>query len=115
MKLGELRLSAHNLQIETGRFSKKKTPRDERFCLYCKSQNTFTVENEVHFVLACPLYNEQRRLFLEEIYRYFPTTALLDDYNMYKWLMSQEDYNITKRLGMFCKNSFSKRAKYISK
>ena len=113
--LAKLRLSAHNLQIETGRFSKKKTPRDERFCLYCKSQNTFTVENEVHFVLACPLYNEQRRLFLEEIYRYFPTTALLDDYNMYKWLMSQEDYNITKRLGMFCKNSFSKRAKYISK
>ena len=111
--LAKLRLSAHNLQIETGRFSKKKIPRDERFCLYCKSQNNFTVENEIHFVLACPLYNEERQLFLEEIYKNFPTTALLDDLNMYNWLMIQEDYKITNRLGIFCKKNFEKRAKFI--
>ena len=30
--LAKLRLSAHNLHIETGRCSKNRTPRDERFC-----------------------------------------------------------------------------------
>ena len=64
--LAKLRLSAHNLQIETGRFSKTKTPRNERFCLYCKSKNILTVENEIHFVLACPLYKEERRIFLKK-------------------------------------------------
>ena len=35
--LAKLRLSAHNLQIEIGRFGKNRTPRLERYCLYCKS------------------------------------------------------------------------------
>ena len=33
--LAKLKISAHNLQIETGQFSENKTSRDERFCLYC--------------------------------------------------------------------------------
>lgn len=39
--LAKLRLSAHNLQIEIGRFSKNKTPRDERFCTYCTNPEYF--------------------------------------------------------------------------
>ena len=54
----KLRVSAHNLQIETGRFSKNRTPRNERFCPYCKTLNIFKVEDEIHFVLACPLFKE---------------------------------------------------------
>ena len=57
--LAKLRLSAHNLHIETGRFSKNRPPRDERFCTYCKTLNIFTVENEVHFLLSCSLLNEE--------------------------------------------------------
>ena len=45
--LAKLRVGAHNLQIETGRFSKNKTPRDERFCPYCKTLNTLAVEDEI--------------------------------------------------------------------
>ena len=43
--LAKLRVSAHSLQIEAGRFSRNKTPRDERFCPYCKSLNIFSVED----------------------------------------------------------------------
>ena len=111
--LAKLRVSAHNLQIEIGRFSTKNTPRDERFCPYCKSQNVFAVENEIHFVLACSLYNEERNVFLEEICRDFPTTASLNDFNMYIWLMRKEDYNIIKRLGIFCKKSFEIRSNFL--
>ena len=55
--LAKLRTSAHNLQIETGRFSKNKTPREERFCPYYKTLNIFTVEDEIHFLLSCSLFN----------------------------------------------------------
>ena len=102
------------ITIETGRFSKTKTPREERFCLYCKSKNILTVENEIHFVLGCPLYKEERRIFLEEIHKSFPTTASLNNLSMYKWLLIQEDYNTTKCLGMFCKKSFDIRTKFLS-
>ena len=112
--LAKLRLSAHNLQIEIGRFSKTKIPRDERFCFYCKSKNILTAENEIHFVLACPLYKEQRRIFLEAIHKSFPTIASLNNLSMYKWLMIQEDYNTTKCLGMFWKISFDIRTKFLS-
>ena len=112
--LAKLRVSAHNLQIETGRFSKIKTPRDKRFCQYCKTLNIFTVEDEIHFVLACPLFQEERQRLLEDIYRTFPTTTSLNDFNMYMWLMSQEDYNVTKRLAVFCKTSLDRRSNFLS-
>ena len=72
--LAKLRISAHNLQIETGRFSKNKTPRDERFCPYCKTLDIFKVEDEVQFLLTCPLFNEERQIFLRKIHKTFPNT-----------------------------------------
>ena len=68
--LAKLRLSAHNLHIEIGRVSKNRTPRDERFCPYCKTLNIFTVENEVHILLSCSLLNEERHKFVESIQKF---------------------------------------------
>ena len=112
--LAKLRVSAHNLQIETGRFNKIKTPREERFCIYCKTQNVSSVENEVHFLLSCPLYRDERKNFLDTIHRIAPSTMSLNDQNMFIWLMSQEDYKTTKLLGNFCKKLFDKRTRYFN-
>ena len=46
------RLSSHNLKIETGRYTKPPTARDERVCSECTS----VVEDEHHVVFQCPLY-----------------------------------------------------------
>ena len=46
------RLSSHNLKIETGRYTKPPTRRDERVCSECTS----VVEDEHHVVFQCPLY-----------------------------------------------------------
>ena len=46
------RLSSHNLKIETGRYTKPPTPREERVCSECTS----IVEDEYHVVFQCPLY-----------------------------------------------------------
>ena len=56
--IAKLRKSAHNFQIETGRFSKNTTPREERFCPYCKTLNIFTVESEI-FLLSCPFLTKK--------------------------------------------------------
>ena len=112
--LAKLRISAHNLQIETGRFSKNKTPREDRFGPYCKTLNIFSVEDEIHFLLSCSRFNADRQKFLQEIYRTFPNTATLNELNMFLWLMSQEDYFTTIRLGNFCKKSFERRTKFLS-
>ena len=44
-KLTKLRISAHSLAIETGRYSKPKIPRNERFCKFCVNE----IEDEIHF------------------------------------------------------------------
>ena len=49
----KLRVSAHNLAIETGRYA--ATPIDKRLCFHCKD-----VETEFHFILKCPFYNADR-------------------------------------------------------
>ena len=112
--LAKLRLSAHTLQIETGRFCKIKTPRNERFCQYCKALNISTVEDEIHFFLTCPLYNDERKQLFDSIYRNFPNTASLNEQNLFIWLMSQEDNHTTRILGHFCKISYEHRTKFLN-
>ena len=60
----KLRLSSHRLEIETGRYTKPKTDREERFCAFCKFKGKKVVEDEIHFLLACPMYDEIRENLL---------------------------------------------------
>ena len=105
----KLRLNAHNLQIEIGRFGKTKTPRQERYCLFCKTLGIHAVEDEVHFITTCSLFTEERKICLDKIFARFPSTALLDNSNMFLWLMSQEDTDCIKWVGKFCKQGFKIR------
>lgn len=58
-----LRISAHDLKIETGRYSNQV--REERTCSWCKLVLGINViENEQHFLFECDLYNIPRREFL---------------------------------------------------
>ena len=50
--LTRFRLSNHNLMIEKGRHFRPKIERNERFCFFLDE-----IENEIHFVTKCPLYN----------------------------------------------------------
>ena len=57
--LTKLRISAHSLEIETGRYHKPPKPKENRYCNYCKN----IVEDECHFIYSCPLYNTLRMRF----------------------------------------------------
>ena len=58
-KLTQLRISAHPLEIETGRYSKPCIPKECRFCHFCKT----TVEDELHFLYDCSLYDDIRKTY----------------------------------------------------
>ena len=45
--------------------------------------NIFAVEDKMHFLLACSLFNEARQSFIEEKKRIVLSTAPLNDFNIY--------------------------------
>ena len=59
----KLRISAHNLAIETGRYTNAKSIKsseiDKRLCFHCKKN----VESEHHLIFECNLYIDARELF----------------------------------------------------
>ena len=58
----KLRISAHNLAIETGRYAKPSIPPDKRICFNCK-----LVEDEFHFFFSCSLYNSKRKVLFKDL------------------------------------------------
>ena len=60
--LSRLRISANRLEVKTGRWH-KPVPLNERKCRTCLN----CLEDEFHFLLECPLYNELRKHILNHI------------------------------------------------
>ena len=59
--LTKLRLSNHNLAIETGRYVRPYKKPEERICPICKKD----VEDERHFLTLCFAYQEKRSTLFE--------------------------------------------------
>ena len=55
--ISKLRLSSHDLEIERGRYQKPKLTPAQRLCKLC---NLGYIEDEIHMLLFCPLYKEER-------------------------------------------------------
>ena len=61
--LCKFRVSAHTLKIESGR--RNNIPRAQRICEMCEGVH---VEDEFHFLLVCPLYNDLRQKYIPRYY-----------------------------------------------
>ena len=66
--LSRFRCSSHKLLIEEGRH--RNIHRNSRVCTKC---NMNQIENEYHFLLVCPYYNELRTQFLPRYFNVWPT------------------------------------------
>ena len=62
ISLSKLKCSEHNLNVETGRHS--GIPYEQRLCILC---NKHEIEDELHFIMSCPVYNQIRSVFLPNI------------------------------------------------
>ena len=85
----KIRISAHSLAIETGRYCKPKILANERFCKFCKDQ----VEDEIHFLLHCPLYKDIR-----ENYSIFKKVNKEDDIKSVAFLLNPDNLVDTKQI-----------------
>ena len=70
--LCKFRISAHNLNIERGRYH--NVPRHERKCQLC---NMNDIEDEYHFIFICPLYYDIRLKYIKPYYFRYPSMLKL--------------------------------------
>ena len=85
--LSKLRIGVLPLEIETGRHTRPSVPLNERICTLC---NLNVCETECHFMLECPLYDDQRQPLLERVLNIEPLFNSLNMEEQLVYLMSHE-------------------------
>ena len=107
--LVRLRISSHELWIETGRYD--KIPRDERLCSLC---NCNKIEDETHFLLDCPSYSSIRDRFFSKIEPKILFLLLLSHETLLSHLMNFADYFINIQLISFISSGFELRDELVT-
>ena len=106
--LTTLRISSHNLHIETGRYHKpKKTPLEQRICYFC---NSHSVEDELHLILDCTFYDEFRSTLFTKLEAICDFNQL-SNIEKFKLIMSanNDDIDFCLPIGTFLISCFEKR------
>ena len=91
------RFSSHSLAIETGRY--QGILNGNRVCKYCKDD----IEDEFHFILKCPTYQNFRSKYIKSYYRTRPSVFKLVQ------LLSTENVKELCNLGKFLINAYKLR------
>ena len=101
----KLRLSSHSLQIEKGRHVKPKLAVEKRICECCDMN---AIEDEIHMLLFCPLYNDRRVTYLQKCKQLYENSMEdLDDNQQFHILMSSK--SLSFQTGLFIKQCFKTR------
>ncbi len=108
--LFRFRISSHNLRIETGRYTRLKTPENERKCLYCLTQ---AIETESHFLLNCDLYTSEREELLNIVIIIISDIIILGNDETFIMFMSNQDPVVTNALGKYIYNCLKKRSNTV--
>jgi hypothetical protein len=98
--LTKLRISAHRLHIETGRY--QGIPPHQRLCEQCDSGE---VEDEIHFLLCCSKFREERQQLFKTISQSCNNFLQLNPRENFYWLMTCEDVSVLKELCHFIFNT----------
>jgi hypothetical protein len=111
--LSRLRLSSHNLHVETGRHCRPKTPLEQRLCLICNDGN---VEDEMHFIEVCSVYNDLRSDLLNCITQggFVPVQTTHANVNMVQ-ILKENNVHIQFYLGKFLTKAFKRRTRILSR
>ena len=101
--LSKLRLSAHSLNIEKGRYN--NTNRRDRICTLCNSSD---IEDEFHFILKCPIYNDLRVNYIKNYYYRRPSVFKLVQ------LLSVNNVKIINNLGKYLYLASNRRCQLLT-
>ena len=82
-----LRLSNHRLEIESGRYDNVKA--DLRYCKQCQnSDNQTYIEDEKHFLIVCPKFEKERKLFFDKLKTQDDNFANMTDTEKFLYIMT---------------------------
>ena len=97
--ISKMRVSSHNLFVETLRRGRNRIPRNERICYFCGTD----IEDEFHFIIVCKKYSDLREQFIPKIYYRKPS--------MYKFidLLRSNNRKTLLNLGNFISHAFKRR------
>ena len=103
----KLRISSHNLHIETGRYNRPKTAPNDRICALCNSGD---IEDEFHFMLKCTLYDQERSDLFTQL-QDFSTLNFLHKPELFLTLMTANygDHEFASSITNFIHSCYEKR------
>ena len=91
------RLSAHNLEIETGRYvtnavgHKCSIRREDRFCCFCFNEfKNKVLGDEAHAILKCPRFSDVRQSFMSRFVKLVPNMNYLSDPDRLIYMLTRE-------------------------
>ena len=102
--LTQFRVSAHRLAIESGRY--RNIESNKRICKFCSLN---LIEDENHFLLECPLYSNDRNVFLDSVSSYNSNFKNMHNEHKFIWLLSCEDIEICFEVAKFIRKCFTIR------
>ena len=101
-QLTKFRISNHKLMVEEGRY--RGIDFADRRCIYCDMN---CIENECHFLLECPLYEEIRRKHLI----FLNCDWHCQNHDKFVKIMSSQNKETLRNLALFVYKGFKLRAK----
>ena len=107
-KFCQVRISAHNLCIESERGIKEPC---ERLCKLCKSD----VENEIHFITDCHFYCLERERLYIQLYEIYPEFIDFNDEEKMKFILGCTDYDVLQLTSSYIFDIWGKRSELLSK
>ena len=99
--IAQIRCSSHVLQIERGRHTRPKTPREQRLCNTCG-----LVEDEYHFVINCPENDLHRNILFTKIAQVDNAFYQLHDNDKFLYLINSKQRTVLTWFGKFLHNAF---------
>ena len=102
--MARMRMGSHSLDVEARRWGASRVDRSKRICKCCSLGK---VEDELHFMLECPAYSEERRHLLESkgFEGHVPSSA-----DNLRNVVNGEDYRSWKTLAQYIKVCSRKRS-----
>ena len=105
--LAQFRCGTATLRIETGRY--EGTPVEQRFCLFCKDK----VEDEIHALLDCPLYNDVRVKLFNSLKAKYNGIYCFSKVELLKCILAAKDEDIVKKCAKACHEILTARRQFM--
>ena len=107
--IAQNRASSHTLAIERGRYTRLKTPIQERLCKSCG-----VIEDEAHFMLSCHINQSLRAELMRDIESIHPEFINMTENEQIYFIFNNEDGRILTWFGKFLHKSFMLQRELLS-